>query len=84
MEGGGCNGLKYDFKPDNNFSYTDFVSYDMDKLPLVVIDTISASVLKHFIVDYENTLSRSGFIIKIPSATSRCGCGKSFSLSSEA
>ncbi len=30
-------------------------------------------------VDYEETLMKSGFVVKNPQATSTCSCGKSFS-----
>lgn len=75
VETGGCSGMQYgmafdDKKPDDEIVRHDGVE--------VVIDPMSANLLKDSVIDYTDDLQGSGFQIKNPSVHSSCGCGKSF------
>ena len=46
----------------------------------VVVDPISIGFVEGSLIDYEQELIRSGFVVKNPNAVSDCGCGNSFSI----
>jgi iron-sulfur cluster insertion protein len=77
VEGGGCNGLKYqiyftDAQKDADCIFTK----DGAK---ILIDKISLGFLKDSELDYYEDLGSAAFIIKNPNSSSNCGCGQSFS-----
>ncbi|MEZ5691014.1 MAG: iron-sulfur cluster insertion protein ErpA [Rickettsiales bacterium] len=79
VDGGGCSGFQYKFDLDDN------VPEDCDIVisnfgAEVVIDDVSAGILKNSVLDYTEDLAQAGFEIKNPNATSKCGCGNSFSI----
>lgn len=78
VEGGGCNGFQYKFDFDNNKNEDDVI-FTKDGVE-VVIDTVSADLLKGSIINYVETLGFAHFEIKNPQAASSCGCGNSFSV----
>jgi len=77
VSGGGCSGFQYGFTFDENQNEDDFVieQYDVKLL----VDAMSMQYLAGSEIAYETTLAASQFTIKNPNATSKCGCGSSFS-----
>ena len=74
IKGGGCSGFQYEFTFDNSKSDEDL------NFKNILIDKISADLLKGSEVDYVNELIGSQFKISNPQSKSSCGCGVSFSL----
>jgi iron-sulfur cluster insertion protein len=78
VQGGGCSGLTY------IFSYVEAAT-DKDKVfardgHQVCVDPRSLKALGGTILDWDQALGRSGFIMRNPNATSTCSCGESFSV----
>ena len=83
VQGGGCAGFQYTFLMDATVLVDDHVfesNADNGLMARVVIDEVSLSFLKGCILDYQDDLAASMFVIKNPQATGGCGCGNSFSL----
>ena len=75
VENGGCSGMQYGMsfdqpKPDDEVTEREGVR--------VVIDPQSAAFLQGSVVDYEDSLTGTGFRIQNPKAKRTCGCGTSF------
>ena len=78
VEGGGCSGFQYQIHLENDILRDDIVlTNDQAK---VVIDPISLEFLSGAIIDFQEELIGSKFVINNPNAKSSCGCGTSFSL----
>jgi len=77
VSGGGCSGFQYGFTFDDNQNEDDFV-IEQHEVKLL-IDAMSMQYLAGSEIAYETTLAASQFTIKNPNATSKCGCGSSFS-----
>jgi iron-sulfur cluster assembly protein len=75
--GGGCSGMSYSMKLDNNARESDHV-FEFEGAR-VFVDPKSFVYLKGLTLDYEETLIRQGFNYINPNATRSCGCGTSFS-----
>jgi iron-sulfur cluster insertion protein len=75
---GGCSGFQYNFCVDQA-STPDDQHMDAYGVP-VVIDETSLGILAGSQLDFEEDLMGAMFVIKNPNATSRCGCGNSFSV----
>ena len=75
--GGGCSGFQYEFSL-TKAAETDDVRIELNGAA-VLIDPASLEFLKGGQLDYVDELGGSYFSIKNPNATSRCGCGNSFS-----
>lgn len=75
---GGCNGFSKTWSFDQVANNDDlrFTCGDTDLL----IDAMSFEILKGSTVDYTSNLMGNYFTITIPTATSSCGCGTSFSI----
>ena len=73
---GGCAGYSYDFSLDDEVKGGDIVIQKNEMK--VVVDTASAEALKGAVVDYVETLNRSGFKVDNPNAHAVCSCGSSF------
>lgn len=75
---GGCQGFSkvWDL---TDVQDDDDIVYDLIHGKLL-IDPGSLDIIQGAIVDYKNDLSGSYFTVDIPSATSTCGCGTSFSI----
>ena len=77
--GGGCSGFQYNFdiavKPraENDL----FIEKEGAR---ILVDDVSLGLLKGSALDYTEDLAHSGFVIKNPNATAKCGCGNSFSV----
>ena len=77
VQGGGCSGFQYGFTFDESQNEDDFV-VEKDGVTLLV-DAMSMQYLNGATIDYSKTLMAEQFEIKNPNATSKCGCGSSFS-----
>lgn len=77
VSSGGCSGFSYsvsiDIKKDDDLVQS---SDGFD----IVIDPISADLLKNVKLDYVDTIGHAGFSFENPQATSTCGCGSSFTV----
>jgi len=76
VEGGGCSGLKYAMRLEENVGAEDQV-VEHNGVTLLV-DSTSAPMLIGVTVDYVESMEGSGFKFENPNATGGCGCGKSF------
>ncbi len=78
VDGGGCQGFEYNFKPDTQKNEDDHL-FKKDGVA-VVVDEISLPYLDNAEIDYVDDLIGAHFKINNPNATSSCGCGTSFSV----
>lgn len=78
VNGGGCQGFEYAFKPDTQKNDDDHV-FEKDGVGILV-DEISLPYLEGAEVDYVDDLIGAHFKINNPNASSSCGCGTSFSV----
>jgi iron-sulfur cluster assembly protein len=78
VKGGGCSGLTYDVKLDDQPKEFDR-TFDIDGVP-VVCDSKSLVYLDNMTIDYSRELVGGGFRFINPNATGSCGCGTSFSV----
>ena len=74
---GGCSGMSYEFVIEDKVEKDDQV-YELAGAKAVV-DPKADFFIGGSQVDYEESLMKSGFVVKNPQATSSCSCGKSFS-----
>ena len=75
---GGCQGFNKNWEITQQQESDDQVwEFDSGKL---VIDPVSLDIITGATIDYKTNLGGSYFTVDIPSATSTCGCGTSFSL----
>jgi len=75
--GGGCSGFQYEFELVSHANPED-LNVERDGAQ-VLIDPDSLDLLLGGELDFVDDLSGSYFKISNPNATSRCGCGNSFS-----
>jgi iron-sulfur cluster assembly protein len=78
VEGGGCSGLMYQLKFDNEMKEGDQVFEDNGVK--VVVDRKSFLYLVGTELEYTGGLNGKGFVFKNPNASRTCGCGESFSI----
>lgn len=78
VTGGGCSGFQYGFTFDEDTAEDDTV-IEREGVALVV-DPMSYQYLAGALVDYQEGLEGSRFIISNPNASTTCGCGQSFSI----
>jgi len=78
VNGGGCQGFEYAFKPDTVKNDDDII-FEKDGA-IVITDEISLPYLENAEVDYTDDLIGAHFKINNPNATSSCGCGTSFNI----
>ena len=78
VEGGGCSGFQYEISMESDIKENDLILSENDCR--VVIDPISLEFLSGAIIDFQDELIGSKFVIENPNATSSCGCGTSFSI----
>lgn len=76
VKGGGCSGLEYLFKLDNNPRENDFV-FTQDNIT-VRLDPKSATYLQGSKLIFTGNLLGGGFAFDNPNAARSCGCGTSF------
>jgi iron-sulfur cluster assembly protein/iron-sulfur cluster insertion protein len=74
---GGCSGFSYEMFFDSELADDDIVT---TAGPVkVVVDAVSAPMLRGAMLDYKDGLQGAGFHINNPNASRTCGCGNSFS-----
>lgn len=78
VKSGGCSGLEYVLKFDNNKEENDQIFEDNGIK--VVVDKKSFLYLIGTTLDYSGGLNGKGFVFNNPNASRTCGCGESFSL----
>jgi len=74
VQGGGCSGFSYGFTFDETVNEDDF---EIDK---ILVDAMSMQYLTGAVIDYNEELNGSQFVIQNPNAQTTCGCGSSFSV----
>ncbi|WP_142784287.1 HesB/IscA family protein [Changchengzhania lutea] len=78
VKSGGCSGLSYDLKFDNENKDGDKVFVDNDVK--IIVDKKSFLYLIGTTLEYSGGLNGTGFVFNNPNANRTCGCGESFSL----
>lgn len=78
VKSGGCSGLEYVLKFDNEKTESDQIFEDNGIK--IIIDKKSVLYLAGTILEYSGGLNGKGFIFNNPNANRTCGCGESFSL----
>lgn len=78
VKSGGCSGLEYVLKFDNEKTDTDQVFEDNNIK--IIVDKKSILYLAGTILEYSGGLNGKGFVFNNPNASRTCGCGESFSL----
>ncbi len=78
VKSGGCSGLSYDLKFDNEQQEDDKVFEDNGVK--IIVDKKSFLYLVGTTLEYSGGLNGTGFVFNNPNANRTCGCGESFSL----
>ena len=78
VKSGGCSGLEYVLKFDNEKTESDQVFEDNGIK--IIIDKKSVLYLAGTILEFSGGLNGKGFVFNNPNANRTCGCGESFSL----
>ena len=78
VKSGGCSGLSYELKFDNQTNDKDSIFEDNNIR--IVVEKKSMLYLAGTILEYEGGLNGKGFVFNNPNAQRTCGCGESFSL----
>ncbi|WEK68975.1 MAG: iron-sulfur cluster assembly accessory protein [Candidatus Chryseobacterium colombiense] len=78
VKSGGCSGLEYVLKFDNQKTDADQIFEDNDIK--IVVDKKSILYLAGTTLEYSGGLNGKGFVFNNPNASRTCGCGESFSL----
>ena len=75
---GGCSGFDIVFSAST--PQTEDIGFGPDDS--LLIDPVSLGLITGATVDYADSIGKEGFVVEnIPNMESRCGCGKSFSIS---
>jgi iron-sulfur cluster assembly protein len=77
VSGGGCAGLQYGLRLEQDKSEDDY-EFDLAGTTLLV-DPMSRPMLEGLTVDFVDSLTQTGFKFNNPNATGGCACGQSFS-----
>ena len=78
VKSGGCSGLIYDLKFDNQQLQEDKMFEDNGVK--IIVDKKSFLYLIGTTLEYSGGLNGTGFVFNNPNANRTCGCGESFSL----
>lgn len=78
VKSGGCSGLEYELKFDNQTNESDKMFEDNGVK--IVVDKKSFLYLVGTVLEYSGGLNGKGFVFNNPNAARTCGCGESFSL----
>jgi iron-sulfur cluster assembly protein len=78
VQGGGCSGLMYDLKFDDQIQSGDHIFED--KGLKILVDKKSLLYLAGTTLDFTDGLNGKGFQFVNPNASRTCGCGESFSV----
>ena len=77
VSGGGCSGLQYGLRLEQDQAEDDF-AFDIQGVKLLV-DPMSRPMLEGLTVDFVDSLTQTGFKFSNPNAVASCACGQSFS-----
>ncbi|RME07263.1 MAG: iron-sulfur cluster assembly accessory protein [Deltaproteobacteria bacterium] len=77
IQASGCSGYEYGFTFDTE--RPNDIRLHQQGLD-IVIDPKSAKLLEDCVMDYQETLKNTGFVIENPRVKSTCGCGASFEI----
>ncbi|HWR94072.1 MAG TPA: iron-sulfur cluster assembly accessory protein [Flavobacterium sp.] len=78
VKSGGCSGLSYELKFDNQIGENDKVFEDNEVK--IAVEKKSFLYLAGTILEFSGGLNGKGFVFNNPNANRTCGCGESFSL----
>lgn len=78
VKSGGCSGLEYVLKFDNQKNETDQIFEDNGVK--ILVEKKSILYLAGTVLEYSGGLNGKGFVFNNPNAARTCGCGESFSL----
>jgi iron-sulfur cluster assembly protein len=78
VKSGGCSGLSYELKFDNNQNEDDKLIEDNGMK--ILCDKKSFLYLIGTTLEFSGGLNGKGFVFNNPNAQRTCGCGESFSL----
>lgn len=78
VKSGGCSGLSYELKFDNDLQENDKLFEDNQVR--ILVDKKSLLYLVGTILEYSGGLNGKGFVFNNPNAQRTCWCGESFSL----
>ncbi len=78
VKSGGCSGLEYELKFDDQLTDNDKMFEDNGVK--IVVDKKSFLYLVGTTLEYSGGLNGKGFVFNNPNAARTCGCGESFSL----
>jgi len=78
VKSGGCSGLEYVLKFDNQKTDSDQIFEDNNIK--IIVDKKSILYLAGTVLEYSGGLNGKGFVFNNPNASRTCGCGESFSL----
>ena len=78
VKSGGCSGLEYVLRFDNEKTDADQIFEDNGIK--IIVDKKSILYLAGTILEYSGGLNGKGFVFNNPNASRTCGCGESFSL----
>lgn len=78
VKSGGCSGLEYVLKFDNQKNENDQIFEDNGIK--VIVEKKSILYLAGTTLEYSGGLNGKGFVFNNPNAARTCGCGESFSL----
>ncbi len=78
VKSGGCSGLSYELKFDNDMAEGDKLFEDNEVR--ILVDKRSFLYLVGTTLEYSGGLNGKGFVFNNPNAQRTCGCGESFSL----
>jgi len=78
VKSGGCSGLSYELKFDNQINENDKVFEDNDIK--IAVEKKSFLYLAGTVLEFSGGLNGKGFVFNNPNASRTCGCGESFSL----
>jgi iron-sulfur cluster assembly protein len=76
VKSGGCSGLEYVLKFDNEKTDTDQIFEDNDIK--IIVDKKSILYLAGTTLEYSGGLNGKGFVFNNPNASRTCGCGEIF------
>ena len=77
VKSGGCSGLEYVLKFDNEKTDADQIFEDNGIK--IIVDKKSILYLAGTTLEYSGGLNGKGFVFNNPNAARTCGCGESFS-----
>ena len=78
VKSGGCSGLSYELKFDNQIGENDKIFEDNNVR--IAVEKKSFLYLAGTILEFSGGLNGKGFVFNNPNAQRTCGCGESFSL----